>query len=291
MTADLHVHTTFSDGAHTPAEAIHAARAAGLHAISLTDHDTTAMTQYARALGGRAGLTVIPGVEISAYDFRRGRRIHILGYSYRTPATAIEDLCRPVREARDAMTRLQIATLRHAGYPVDEAAVRRVAKSAMSAAELELWPGVLYKQHIMAVLIERGVADAVYGTVYRTLFKGNGLCAGEISYVDVFDAVAAIKDDGGIAVLAHPGQQDSFDLVAPLSEAGLDGIELHHEDHSGEHEQRVRDLAAEYGLILTGGSDAHGSLGSIHPIGSIRAPEGAVEAIRRAAASGGITTT
>jgi len=277
--ADLHVHTTFSDGAHTPSAAILEAKRRGLDCIALCDHDTTATTALAVDYGLRAGVATIPGIEISAYDFDSKRKIHLLGYGYRSPANAIEALCTPLRESRDAMTREQIRILREAGYPVSEDAVRRVALGRMNEVERERWPGVLYKQHIMMVLIREGLTTALYGDLYRELFKGRGICAREITYVDVFDALAAIKADGGRAVLAHPGQQDSFDLVERLVAAGLDGIELYHEDHAPAHHRRVLELAHDHGLILTGGSDAHGDHGSIHAIGDIRAPHGAAEAL------------
>lgn len=279
MIADLHVHTTFSDGAHTPSAAILEAKRRGLDCIALCDHDTTATTALALDYGLRAGVATIPGIEISAYDFDSKRKIHLLGYGYRSPANAIEALCTPLRESRDAMTREQIRILREAGYPVSEDAVRRVALGRMNEVERERWPGVLYKQHIMMVLIREGLTTALYGDLYRELFKGRGICAREITYVDVFDALAAIKADGGRAVLAHPGQQDSFDLVERLVAAGLDGIELYHEDHTPAHHRRVLELARDHRLILTGGSDAHGEHGSIHAIGDIRAPHGAAEAL------------
>lgn len=279
MIADLHIHTTLSDGSFTPSEALLEAKRRGLDCIALCDHDTTAGAAFAVGLGLRAGVAVIPGVEISAFDFERGRKIHLLGYRYSSPAREIERLCAPVRAARHATTVEQISLLADAGYPVDEEGVRRIALGRMSEAERALWPGVLYKQHVMALLIERGLTTEINGELYRKLFKGGGIAAREIEYIDVFAALAAIKADGGRAVLAHPGQQDSFDLVEALVAAGLDGIELYHEDHTPEHHRRILELARDHRLILTGGSDEHGALGSIHAIGDIRAPDGAAEAL------------
>lgn len=279
MIADLHVHTTFSDGSLSPRQIVLEAVKRGLGALALCDHDTTAGAEYARGLGLRTNLAVIPAVEISAWDPTQRRRIHLLGYNYRSPARHIENLCRPVREARHAATLEQIALIASVGYPVDESSVTEAAIGDMTPEELKLWPGVLYKQHIMAVLRTRGATDRIYGELYQTLFKNGGIAVREIEYANVFTALEAIKADGGRAVLAHPGQQDSFDLVAQLASAGLDGIELYHEDHTPEDYPRVLELAQDYRLILTGGSDAHGTLGSIHAVGDIRAPSGAVEAL------------
>lgn len=279
MIADLHIHTTFSDGSSTPSEVILEARRRGLGCIAICDHDTTATTMLATDYGLRAGIATIPAVEISAFDFPTNRKIHLLGYGYSAPAREIERLCAPLRDTRDRLTRDQIGILAAAGYPVSEDDVRRVAISRMTEVEQELWPGVLYERHIMGVLIQNGLTTELHGDLYRELFTGDGICAHEIAYVDVLDALAAIKADGGRAVLAHPGQQDSFDLVGSLAAAGLDGIELYHRDHTRVHHRRVLELAHDYDLILTGGSDAHGEHGSIHAIGDICAPDGAVEAL------------
>ena len=266
MIGDLHVHTTRSDGSSSPCEAVMMARSRELSYIGIVDHDRTDGLEDAIALGARIGVLVVPGVEISAYDRQRGRRVHLLGYCFRSPATHIDALCAPLLEARDAMTRRQVETLASAGFPLTLAEVREASGGAKT----------LYKQHIMKVLVEKGLADGLYGEVYHSLFRGKGICAAEIEYVDALAAMRAIHDDGGIAVLAHPGQLDSWDLMEELLAAGLDGVELFHESHRLEDHRRIRASALRYpGLILTGGSDDHGSLGSDTSMGEIRAPHDA----------------
>jgi predicted metal-dependent phosphoesterase TrpH len=115
----------------------------------------------------------------------------------------------------------------------------------------------------MLHLIKKGLTDSIYSDLYRELFKGEGPAAGDITYVDVFQALEAIQADGGKAVLAHPGQQNTWDLVPALAEKGLWGIELHHEDHGPAERKRVAQLAGEYGLSMTGGSDDHGPMAPI----------------------------
>ncbi len=270
MIGDLHVHTNRSDGSYAPREAVLLAKERGLSYIGIVDHDTTAGLEEAIALGLKLGVIVLPGVEISAYDFKRGRKAHVLGYGYSSPAVNIEALCAPILEARDAMTRKQVATLVAAGYPIS---IEEVVHASGGAA-------TLYKQHIMAVLQSKGLADGMYGRTYDGLFKSGGICSGDIRYADAFDALRAIRADGGVAVLAHPGQLDSWELLDELLEAGLGGIELYHESHSLADHRRVIALAkARPGLALTGGSDDHGSLGSMHAMGDIRAPFGALEAL------------
>jgi hypothetical protein len=157
-----------------------------------------------------------------------------------------------------------------AGYPISIGEVEAEAKGA----------AVLYKQHAMSVLVRKGRADSIYGAEYRKLFGAGGTCAGDIRYVDAFDALRAIHEDGAVAVLAHPGQLDSWELLDELLLAGLDGVELYHESHSlADHEKVLARLETRPGMILTGGSDDHGSLGSINAMGDIRAPFGALEAL------------
>jgi hypothetical protein len=272
MIGDLHVHTTRSDGSYSPKEAVLMAQARGLDYIGIVDHDTTEGLEEAVELGRALGVVVVPGVEISAYDFKRRRKAHLLGYGYSSPAARVEALCRPLLEARDARTREQVAILSAAGYPIAIGEVEAAAKGART----------LYKQHAMAVLVGKGVADGIYGDVYRRIFGPGGICAGDIRYADAFDALTAIHADGGIAVLAHPGQLDSWDLLDELLAAGLDGIELYHESHSlADHEKVLARARAWPGVALTGGSDDHGGLGSVNAMGDIRAPFGALESLKR----------
>jgi len=279
LLGDLHVHTRFSDGSYTVEGALEEAARRGLAYVSIVDHDTTSGVECAVRTGLKHGVRAIPGVEISAWDRERGRKVHLLGYCFDRSRGNIDALCDPIARSRHQMTIRQIETLSHVGYPVDLATVEAAASGGLSDAERTIWPGTLFKQHIMLVLIERGCTDSIYGPLYRKLFKGDGICAMEIEYVDVFNALAAIKADGGVAVLAHPGQQNTWDLVAPLVSEGLDGIELYHPDHGPEDYSLAMRYAGEYGLVMTGGSDDHGVFGSLHPMGDVRAPFGAMEAL------------
>ncbi|MDR1183475.1 MAG: PHP domain-containing protein, partial [Coriobacteriales bacterium] len=119
----------------------------------------------------------------------------------------------------------------------------------------------LYKQHVMAALTEHPYGSDVYAELYHRLFKQGGICARDIPYVDAREAVEAVRQDGGIAVLAHPGQQGVYDLVPSLVDAGLEGIEKYHPAHNEGDWRRVDQLAQAFDLIRTGGSDYHGAYG------------------------------
>ena len=98
----------------------------------------------------------------------------------------------------------------------------------------------------MSVLLQKGLADRYYGCEYRKLFGQGGICSGDIAYADAFDALRAIHADGGLAVLAHPGQLDSWELLDELLLAGLDGIKLYHESHALEDHEKVLARASSW---------------------------------------------
>jgi len=116
----------------------------------------------------------------------------------------------------------------------------------------------LYKQHIMDWLVSTGQATEMFGGFYKQTFKNGGTCDFDILYPDAFEAVRLIKKAGGLAVLAHPGQQQNFWLIPELVKIGLDGLELNHHTHSEKDREIIQDYANQYGLFLTGGSDYHG---------------------------------
>lgn len=266
---DLHIHSRCSDGSYTSKEGILLARKLGLGFLSFTDHDTVASATEAVSLGEKLGLTIIPGIEISAWDTHRNRKVHILGYGYELAAPAIHKLCDPLVSARHHNSLRQLAILREMGYGISEEELARVVGESP----------VLYKQHLMKVLADKGIADGIYGSLYHQLFKTGGPAAGDIEYVDAFDALEAIQADGGLAVLAHPGQLDSWDLLPELVAHGLAGIEVFHESHSAEDCRRARELSSQYGLLPSGGSDDHGSLGSVFHMGEVHCPPDVIYAL------------
>ena len=116
----------------------------------------------------------------------------------------------------------------------------------------------IYKQHIMDDLVQRGKTPDMFGKFYQTVFKHGGICDFDIRYPSPLEVLCAIKDAGGMAVLAHSGQQQNFCIIPELAAAGLDGLELnHHANHEKDH-AIIRQHAFEYDLFLTGGSDFHG---------------------------------
>lgn len=256
MRADLHVHTTMSDGSETCVEVLEQARRRGVSCVAITNHDTTRGLDKALALSGRLGVRVVGGVEVSAWDGKRGRKVHVLGYGLGEDSPAIATLCDPLLRRRDENSSWQLDRLIAAGFDID---VDRVS-------ELRNASTCLYKQHLMDALTDAPYSSVAYRELYHGLFKDGGICDREIDYVDARDAVRAIVEDGGVAVLAHPGQLKSYEILPELVACGLSGIEQYHPDHTPIDYVRCMRLAERHDLLLTGGSDYHGRFGGIpHP--------------------------
>ncbi|MFD2924006.1 PHP domain-containing protein [Halobacillus naozhouensis] len=262
MKADLHVHSHYSDGSDSVEEVVRQARDNGVTHISFVDHDTVDGLPEIIMLGEKYGIEVIPGIEISAYDFKRKRKVHVLGYHYRPEAIHIKSVCQLILERRQKHSLWQILQLNNAGYELDIEAIMETA-----------WPSkTIYKQHVMSHLTESAYSSPDYRTLYHLLFKYGGVASGDIEYLDAFAAVEAIVADGGVAVVAHPGQLDSYDIIPELVEVGLGGVERNHPDHTEKDHQKVEALAKLYSLAMTGGTDYHGSFGTAIEVGSLTSP-------------------
>lgn len=264
MKADLHVHSTVSDGSDTILEIAEQARLAGLDAVAVTDHDTLS---HLTRLPADAGVKLVGGIEISAIDRGSNMRAHVLGYRIKQ-LEIVTALTQPLLEARNRNSETQVGILNSHGYRIDMDKLKRADGK------------YLYKQHIMEYLVATGQVPDMIGGFYNATFKHEGICAIDIEYLDVLEAVRTLKRAGGLAVLAHSGQQQNFYLVPKLVECGLDGLELDHPANSEQDRHLIRKLAAEHRLFLTGGSDHHGRYErGDAPIGSHLAEESGAQAI------------
>ena len=242
LKADMHIHSTISDGSYTMEEIVAAAEKKGLDAIAITDHDTLS---HALKLPKSSKVKVCAGIEISAFDYDKNFRVHVLGFGIKRPEI-VEKVVHPTLEARNDNSMKQIQILRENGYDID---IDCIAKADGK---------YIYKQHIMDWLLAQGKVPELFGDFYYSTFKNNGICHFDIEYLNPFTAIKAIKDAGGYAVLAHSGQQQNFELIPELVKAGLDGLELNHHANADKDKVIIREYADKYHLFLTGGSDCHG---------------------------------
>ena len=242
MKADLHMHSVASDGSDSIEQLIDIAIGKGLDLIAVTDHDTL---DHLACIPSDANIRVIGGIEVSAIHHETNTKAHILGYRIGKPEI-VSACTQALLEARSRNSEKQANILIQMGFRID---MHRLARAGGK---------YLYKQHIMDWLVATGQVPELYGKFYQQTFKHGGPCDFDIAYIDVFEAVRAIKMAGGLAVLAHPGQQQNFCLIPELVRVGIDGLELNHYANNAKDKETTRRYAEQYGLFLTGGSDYHG---------------------------------
>ena len=252
MRGDLHCHTSLSDGSVGIEEVISNAKLVGLHFIAITDHDSMSSFSRSRVLGERYGIEVIQGVELSAYDTKRSRKVHILCYLPKKPDRLVA-ICNRTTEQRKKAGIEMAKRVMHK-YPI---AAERITRYSFSSK-------CIYRQHIMHALMDAGYALSIYGEEYDKLFgPGEHSCNVSIQYPDVYEVLEIVHSAGGIAVLAHPRVYDSFDLLDELlKQKLLDGIEVWHPRNQKGDSEHLLNLALEHNLIPTGGSDFHGMYNS-----------------------------
>ncbi len=248
MICDLHCHTTLSDGSLGIEDVIVQAKRLNIDFLSITDHDTLSSFSRAHIFGERYGVKVIQGVEMSAWDKSRGKKVHILCYAPKKP-DRLEGLCLKSCEIRKACSKEMIENVMKL-YPITPESVLKHCTGSKS----------IFKSHIMRALIEYGYALEFYGDLNNELFNlDKGICLVEREYPDVRFVLDLIHSARGVAVMAHPAMYDSLDLLEELaSEKKIDGVEVYHYSADEEKRSELLSIAEKYDLIVTGGSDFHG---------------------------------
>jgi len=245
---DLHCHTRYSDGSASLQDVLEMASRRGVQVLAITDHDTMAGCAPAVEMGKKLGIQIVPGVEISTKDPERGRKVHILCYAPKYPEV-LEPLLSATLSSRMSAAREAMEVVSSL-YPVTAAMIRRHAEGSTC----------VYKQHMMYALMDAGCADTIFGETFRSLFNSKtGPAYRSVQYPDVYTALDTVHKAGGKAVLAHPSEYNSMDLLESLCEQNLlDGIEVYHPRNREEDREKMLRLAAEYDLAVTGGTDFHG---------------------------------
>jgi predicted metal-dependent phosphoesterase TrpH len=245
---DLHVHSSASDGTDPPAEVIRRAAAANLDVVALTDHDTTSGLGAARG-ALPPGLALVPGMELSC--LLDGRSVHMLAYLFDPDDPALSAETGLIRDDRTHRARAMVARLAELGAPVTWEQVTRIADGA-----------VVGRPHIARAMAEAGVVETP-ADAFTAEWIGDGGRAHVGRYAPAPQrAIALVRAAGGLPVLAHPrspGYEISDEVIATLAAAGLAGIEVFHPDHDYPERIRLTALARSLGLVVTGGSDDHGS--------------------------------
>lgn len=251
MAADLHCHTKLSDGSVGIEDLIVIAQKSGIDTIAITDHDCLAGTVRGQVIGKRYGVTVISGVEISAFDFEAGKKVHIISYLADSP-NRLEGICKRTSVARKRAG--QIMMLKVASrFPITSDFIISHASGSTN----------LFKQHIMHALMDAGYTDKIFGDLFHALFdeKSEANVLAPTKYPSVQEVIDEIHGAGGIAVLAHPAKFNNFDEIDKYISMGLDGIEVWHPSADDEAIEKLSQICKKNKILLTGGSDFHGIYG------------------------------
>ncbi len=246
MLADLHIHTTASDGLLSIDQVISQAISKGLHYISITDHDT--VDSILNLNNVIEDLVVIPGIEFSI-DYPQNE-IHILGYRIDYTYPQFQDELQKLKTSRLTRIAKMVEKVRELGYDIDYNNVLEIAGESKS----------IGRPHVARALLEKGYFRNIQ-QVFHELLNPNAPAYVPHYKLTINNAINLILSVQGIPVLAHPGLVGDNQLVENIIKAGIKGIEVYHPVHSLQQIAQYEELAQKYNLLLTGGSDFHGMVG------------------------------
>jgi predicted metal-dependent phosphoesterase TrpH len=263
--ADLHLHTTHSDGQYTPAQVVDLARRSGLSAVALTDHDTVSGLLEARAAAAGTSVEIIAGAEITCEY--RGKELHLLAY-FICPdgaiTTALDRLCRH----RAERFRHMVERLRACGVSLDE------GELCAGAA-----PGSLGRRYLAELLVKSRRVGSVREAFARYL-KDNGRAAVPNLRLPVAEAIALVRGAGGVAGWAHPSYDCTREALIELRGLGLGAVEAEYPTTRPARTRELRGWARELGLAVTGGSDCHGPDQPRRAVGACSVSAAELDALR-----------
>jgi 3',5'-nucleoside bisphosphate phosphatase len=266
MSADLHLHTFFSDGTYSPEEVAELAKKNGLRAVALTDHDTMEGCPRMAAACQALGVEFIPATELTAEI--AGHEIHFLGY-FLDPAneTLLRELAR-YQAVRQERIREMSAKLNALGVSLRAEAVFTLANCRA--------PG---RPHVARALVQEGFCATLDEAFERFLRKGKPAWVPKFK-VSAVEAIRLIQQAGGLAVMAHPGLNRTDEVIPALVEVGMDGLECFHTKHSTSMTEHYLEIAEHHHLLVTGGSDCHGLSKGRPLIGTVKVPYRLVELMK-----------
>lgn len=247
---DLHIHTTASDGTFSPKEVVEMALERNLSVIAITDHDTVAGVEEAMEASEGNEITVVPGVEISC--LYSGREIHMLGLFLDWKKSEFLEHMEEMRREREDRNKKMIEKMQETGIPV--------TKEKLQFGEPDT---VITRAHFARFLEQEGMVKKKDEAFKKYIGEG---CPYYLPrrYIPYEKAIDWIKEAGGLAILAHPylygfKEPKIRQMLLDLKEAGLDGLEAYHSSVNNGQSNLLREYAKEYGLLVSGGSDFHGS--------------------------------
>jgi predicted metal-dependent phosphoesterase TrpH len=268
---DLHLHTTYSDGQYTPAQVVDLARRSGLPALAITDHDTCAGVEPARAAAAGTALEVIAGAEITTEH--RGNEVHLLAYFIGTDDSPLSQALLRLRRARLDRFLAMVERLASKGVCVDPGDVDALAQRT-----------TLGRRHLAELLVKAKKVDTIRQAFQRYLhdYHPNHVAK---TRLPIAEACALVREAGGVSSWAHPGADCTLAALAELRALGLDAVEVDFPACRASRERELRQWARQLGLAVTGGSDCHGFEPASRAIGSGGITLAELDALRQLACS------
>jgi predicted metal-dependent phosphoesterase TrpH len=242
--ADLHIHTKCSDGIYTPEEIVEKAAIVGLKAISITDHDSVSGIDKAKPLALKKGIELIPGVEMSSTY--KGYDIHVLGYFFDYQQSALKQYLDHCRHLRTERAERMVSKLAKMGVKIG---IEQIIVKAQN--------GSVGRPHIAAVLQDGGYVKSFSEAFSKYLGSHSPAYVKSIE-THPADVIRLISEASGLSFLAHPAQNVPDETLKQLITFGLDGIEIVHPSHDTYKQNYYREIANEYFMLFSGGSDFHG---------------------------------
>ena len=258
MFADLHLHTSFSDGTYSPEELAGYGHHYKLTAMALTDHDTVEGCERMAKACSALGIEFIAGSELTAE--LHGDELHLLGYFLDIHSPKLLAEIAEFQLDRQNRIREMVARLNAHKIPLDVETVFQLANCRS--------PG---RPHVGRALVKGGFCTSM-DEAFERFLKRNRIAYVPKRKMSAVHAIELIHDAGGLAVMAHPGLNRSDELIPELADSGLDGIECFHSKHSSMDSQRYLKIAAKHNLLVTGGSDCHGLSKGKPLVGGVKLP-------------------
>jgi predicted metal-dependent phosphoesterase TrpH len=266
--ADLHVHTSCSDGTFTPAQLVKEAVARGVSALAIVDHDTTEAIAEAQSQAQGTDLEIIPGIELTAQH--ENQEIHILGYFLDYQNQELQEQLKLIQSNRIERALKIIGNLKQLGLALNPQTVFGISGKA-----------TVGRMHIARALVKDGFVGST-AEAFRK-YIGDKSAAYVLGFrLSVLEAIGLIHSAGGVAVLAHPYMLNNDALITEFAGYGLEGIEVYYPEHSQAMVNFYLDLAKKLNLLVTGGTDFHGSAKPEIKLGMIKLPLELVEKLRQA---------
>ena len=267
--ADLHIHTNFSDSTFSPEEVAACAGEQGLSAIAICDHDCVDGIAPCERAAAPLGVEVIPGIELTVE--KEDAEVHILGYFIDRNIEWFVTKLRAMRENRIDRIRKMVEKLNNAGIDVK-------AEDVFKLAVL----GTVGRLHLAQAMIKTGRVKN-FREAFGKYIGFQKPCYEPHAKFSPQEAIEMILKTGGVPVLAHPGIMNRDEYLPELVQYGLKGVEVYHTDHNTATAKRYEELAVQYGLATTGGSDCHGLGKGKALIGTVRVPYDLVERLKEEA--------